>query len=102
MNSWFTVGNFLALIVELMVAISSIHLVVIRQMVMDYLDLACRKMTQKERSARLKTRLTCKIEEDDDPKNRKVPLGLKVKRLWRFFFTTKVPESAIISDICCE
>lgn len=81
---------------QILVAVSSTYMIVIRDMVFDYVDLVGRKMTVKERSERHKTSRELNIDAaKDDVKKQPVPFGLRCKRMWRFFVTKKAPKSII-------
>ena len=79
----------------MLIAVTIIYIMIIKEMVFDYVELVGRKMTVKERAARQRTSKNMNLKDEHDCKKQPVPFKLRLKRMWRFFVTTKAPPSII-------
>ena len=78
------------------------YMVVIRDMLREYLENVCRKLTLKEKKARADCIKELGLEKMIDFKKQPISIKLRVKRLIRFFFLRKVPPSVIrAGPLCC-
>lgn len=73
------------------------YILIIRDMLFEYLGLVSRHLTQKELKARLQCTKENLLGKENDFKNKSVPCGLKMKRFYRFFCAKKIPKSQLKS-----
>ena len=87
-----------AALAMVLISVAATYILVINSMVFDYLDLVARRMTFKERAARM---IAVKEVGCADFKNDPVPIKLRIERYWDFFCVRKGPESVIEADATC-
>ena len=77
-------------------------MIVIRDMLKEYLNNVCLKVTLKEKKARADCIKELGLDKKADFKKQPISIKLRIKRLIRFFFLRKVPTSVIKADkVCC-